>query len=178
MSKGYWSLLVAAAVLAIAFTTACSQNAVAALVTTLGNACSAAAGLGGDATLSQAILADTATASEQVLAWKTGTSTQNVQEALGILEADLSRVPETATVAPFIDLGVATIDGILSDITGQAPATTTAGLSLHLLNVSASAAQPVRHPKYSGRLPKKASDFVTEWNKVVAANPKAGVKKL
>lgn len=193
MTKRYWSLSIACVVLAIAFTTGCSQNTIAALVATLGSACSTAAGAAGDAALSQAILADTSTASAQALAWKSGTPTQNVEQALGDLEADLSKIPETAAVAPFIDLGIATIDGILTDITGQAPAAATAELGAHLRNVSASVAKPVRagttgnaslpaggarHPKYSGNLPKKAADFVTEWNKLVAANPKTGVKKL
>jgi hypothetical protein len=170
------SLLAAVAVAAVGLSLACSQNTLAALVTTMGNACSAAAGLSGNPALGKTIQADTATASQQVLAWKSGSTTQNVEQALNDLEADLSEIPESSQVAPFIDLGIATIDGILTDIGAPTrPAATTAELgAAHLVNVRASATgkRPVRHPKHAGKLPKRAAEFVKEWNKLVEANPK------
>jgi hypothetical protein len=157
-------IYVATMIVAVMVTVACSQNTLAALVTTLGTACSAAAGLAGDAAMAQTILADTAKASQQVLNWKSGTPTQDVEQALAIVEADLSAIPETAAVAPFIDLGIATIDGILTDITGQAPPQT-ASVKPGM------APRAIRHPRYSGKLPKSGTEFATAWNKLVDGNP-------
>ena len=185
MTKRVWIGMVAVAAMGAAMSVACSQNTVAALVETLGNACSAAAGLAGDATAAKQIVADTATASQQVLAWKSGTPTQDVEQALGDLEADLSAIPETSKVAPFIDLGIATIDGILVDITGQAPVangslspTSAKGWQMWgsrpLLNGTQGSAggrvvlvggrRGVRHPKFAGKLPKRAGEFNSTWN--------------
>jgi hypothetical protein len=160
----------AVAVLAVMLATACSQNTIAALVTTLGNACSGAAALAGNAQLSRTILADSAKASQQVLAWKSGSAAENVVQVLHDLQADLSEIPETASVAPFIDLGIATIDGILTDITGQVPAATQ---SMRWASV-----RSVRHPRYSGEPPRTAKAFNAAWDKLVNEHPQfAGLRR-
>lgn len=150
-------------ILAITLTTvACvTQSVLATLITTLGNASASIAALEGSATLATTLKADTAAASSAVLNWQKGSSAVMVIEALGIVEADLNLIPYVAPYSALIDIGIATVDEIITIVTGAAPPVP----AIKRVTV-------MHHVKLTGKTPHNRKHFVSMWNSVAASDPK------
>lgn len=143
--------------------TACNQNTVAALVTTLGNASASIADIEGNTALAARLQTDTQAAAAAVLAWKQGTPAQNVVQALGIVQADLNLICSNGVPCtnyePLITLSLGTITSIIEIVNPGAAPTMTANVAgtrrtVHLTNP-----------------PKTAKDFSKQWNAICNANP-------
>ena len=98
-----------------------SQTTLSALVTTLGNASAAIATLEGNAALGKQLQADTSVAAAAILAWKSGSAATEVIQALNIVQADLNLIPYIAPYSALIDIGIATVDEIITIVTGASP---------------------------------------------------------
>lgn len=130
-----------------------SINTTSALVTVLGNAAATIAALDGNAALSATLKADTAAASTAVLNWKKGTATQNVIQALNLVEADLNLIPGTSRYAPLVDLAIGTVESILEIV--QPGSSSPNGIM----------ARPgVTHRVSLAKPPTSADQFKKEWN--------------
>ena len=151
-------------ILAITLTTvACvTQSVLATLITTLGNASASIAALEGNATLATTLKADTAAASSAVLNWQKGSASTMVIEALNIVEADLNLIPYVAPYSALIDIGIATVDEIITIVTKAAPPAASSMKSI----------TPGRHVKLTGKVPHNRKHFVSTWNTVAASDPK------
>lgn len=138
------------------FITGCpTQNTTAALVTVLGNAASTIAALEGNTQLAATLKTDTAAASSAVLNWKKGTPTQNVIQALNLVEADLNLIPGTGKYAPLVDLAVGTVESIMEIV--QPGSSSPNGVM----------ARPnITHRVYLAKPPKDAAQFQKEWNAI------------
>jgi hypothetical protein len=137
---------------------ACIQSGVAALVTTLGNASSGIAALEGNSTLAATLQTDTAAVSTAVLNWKQGSPTQNVIQALNLVEADLDLIPSTDKYAPLVDLAIGTVESIMEIVQPNSTA------------VQARAG--ITHRVYLKSPPKSAGQFKKEWNSLAPAEAK------
>ena len=132
-----------------------SQNTIASLVDVLGNASSSIAALQGNTQLAATLKTDTAAASSAVLNWKKGTPTQNVIQALNLVEADLNLIPGTGQYAPLIDLAIGTVESIMEIVQpGSASVQGRVG---------------VTHRVYLKSPPKNADQFKKEWNALAPA---------
>lgn len=132
-----------------------SQQTIADLINTLGSAAAQLATYENNPTLAAKLQTDVAAAANAVLNWKKGTPSQLVVEALNLVEDDLNLFPLAGPYVPLIDLAIATVEGILSEL-GLTPAA-----------ASADAAQPVhRHRKIivAYKAPKNAKAFAAKWN--------------
>jgi TctA family transporter len=133
-----------------------TQSVIATLITTLGNASASIATIEGNPTLAAQLKADTAAAAAAVLNWQNGSASQDVIEALGIVEDDLNLLPFAGPYIPLITLALATIQEIIALVTTKSPTPVVA----HTHKV-----QP-HIILYSGKAPKKAKDFKAAWNKI------------
>jgi hypothetical protein len=160
-------LMAVCVLLSSIFVSGCNSNTVADLVITLGNAASSVAALEGNSSLSTKLTADVATAATDIKNWKTGSPTQEVVEALNLVQADLSLFPQTDQYAPLIALSISTVESILEIVV---PNPTTAFPHTN--------ADSVARAKVSAPAPKTARDFKNRWNAIVAANPNLNAAKL
>jgi len=141
-----------------------SQSTIAALVSTLGTATASIAALEGNTALAAKVKADTADAAAAVLAWKSGTPSQMVIEALNIVADDLNLIPYVTPYVALIDIGIATIESIITIVASKSPAPASA--------VNAKRATVRRQVKLAVKTPKTRNQFVKLWNEAAAANPK------
>jgi hypothetical protein len=142
----------------------CSDQAtIASLLQTVGTAVSSLEAIEGNTTLASQLQKDFTTASQDVLAWQPGTASQDVIQALNLVESDLNLLPVSAEDSALVDLAVGTIDAILTDITAKTPATVTNG-AVTALKVAAPHAQ-LSNP------PKNSKAFRKAWNKELQKHP-------
>jgi hypothetical protein len=162
--------IVALALIPSMLMTACDQNTLATLATTLGTSAANIAKLEGNTALATKLTADTAAASSAIANWQTGTPATEVIEALNLVEDDLNLIPGTSDYAPLADFAIATTESILALLPQPAPTpATAASLSAHA----------VFYPAASmASLPKTSSQYKKQWNAIVAANPKLAAAKL
>jgi hypothetical protein len=140
--------------------TACNQNTLATLVTTLGNASASIAALEGNTALAATLKADTAAATTAVLNWKSGTPTQNVIQALNLVEADLNLIPSISQYAALVDLAIGTVESIIEIVQPGAS-------SIDSVNTRPG----VTHRVYLANAPKNAAQFKAAWQAKIDANP-------
>ena len=141
-------IAVTGALLLCAVLAACSQSSVAALVTMLG-----IAALEGNTPLAAMLQADTAAASSAVLNWKSGSPTQNVIQALNLVEADLNLIPGSSKYAPLVVLAIGTVESIMEIIHPGSSSPT--GINSR---------KGVTHRVYLAHPPKTEAQFKKEWN--------------
>lgn len=140
-----------------------TQNTISALVTVLGNASASIAALENNPTLAAALKTDTAAAALAVTNWKQGNPTQNVIQALNLVEADLNLIPGTGQYAPLIDLAIGTVESILEIVQPGASSIDSVHKRVGITH-RVSLANP----------PKDAATFQKEWNAL--APPEAAIK--
>lgn len=134
-----------------------NQQTLADLVNTLGAAATQLAAYEGNPSLAAKLQADVAAASSAVLAWKKGTASQMVIEALNLVEDDLNLFPIAGPYVPLIDLAIGTVEAILSEFPGAAAAATASG-------------KPRRQVSLSYKAPKTSKAFAQKWNSIAPAN--------
>jgi hypothetical protein len=135
-----------------------SQQTIADLINTLGVATEQLATLEGNTSLSAKLATDVAAASSAVLNWKKGSATQEIAEALNLVEDDINLFPGAGPYVPLIDLAIGTIEAILA----QFPSTT------------ATVSAKRRTVKLPYKAPKNNKDFAKRWNTL--APPQASIK--
>jgi hypothetical protein len=145
-----------------------NQSELASLAQTLGSASANIATLEGNTALATQITTETNTAVSAITSWKSGTPTNEIIEAIGILESTISLFPTIGSYAPLIDIALATIQTILAMLP---PATITPTTPVN--------ARMVRHV-YMSPVPKNTASFKKQWNAAVMADskisPKAEIK--
>lgn len=141
------------------------KQTASALVSTLGTAVGALETLEGNASAAQQIQKDTATAAAQIQAWTSGSTTQNISEALGIVQSDIGLLPVSNADQALIDLALGTVQELLNLFPStSAPA-------------NATIAHPVRAVHLSAKV-KSRGDFVKRWNALVVQQPKLAAAQL
>jgi hypothetical protein len=162
------SLLTAGCLLAACiFLTGCpSLNSTATLVTVLGNAASSIATIEGNTQLAATLKTDTAAASSAVLNWKKGMPSQNVIQALNLVEADLNLIPGTSTYAPLVDLAIGTVESIIEIVQPGATSITPQNKRVG-----------VTHRVWLANPPKTDAQFRTAWNGIIAQHPELSAAK-
>ncbi len=106
-------------VFCIPFTGCLGQNDVAALLKVVGTSVSSIATIQGNADLAKKLNTDFNAASDAVSKWKQGDATQNVTQALNILQSDLNLIPVSDNVKIYIELAIATTNSILAIVTPE-----------------------------------------------------------
>lgn len=132
------------------------------LAQTLGNASVNVANLEGNPALAAKLTAATSTAVTSIVNWKSGTATNDVIQAIGILEETLSLFPVIGPYVPLIDLALGTIQTILSLIPPPTVTQVVAARNIRTVHLA--------------HAPKKTADFKKQWNAIVVANPTALAK--
>jgi hypothetical protein len=127
-----------------------SQQTIASLINTLGAAAEQLATYENNPTLAAKLQTDVAAASAAVLAWKKGTASQMVVEALNLVEDDLNLFPFAGPYVPLIDLAIGTVEAIMASL-GLTPAPT-------------AGAKPRRQVSLAYKAPKTSKDFKSKWN--------------
>jgi hypothetical protein len=157
---------------ALAFsTTGCtSQQTAADMITTVGTAVASLEAIEGNTSAVQAIQTDFAAASSAVANWKTGTPTQQVAEALALVESDLNLLPVSSQDQALIDLAIGTVDQLLVEFPGTSTATTPAvtKVSFHYAFYQT---QVQHRTVHLAKAPKSKKDFKAQWNAVLKARP-------
>lgn len=176
------STLAALLCAALAFsTTGCtSQQTAADMITTVGTAVASLEAIEGNTSAVAQIQADFAAASSAVANWKTGTPTQQVAEALALVESDLNLLPVSSQDQALIDLAIGTVDELLTEFpattTTTTPAVTTVSFRYASFGDSiaygSGTAQVKHRTVHLAKTPKSKKDFVKQWNAVLKANPK------
>jgi hypothetical protein len=148
------------------FLTGCpsSSQTIASLVQVLGSSAASIASLEGNTSLAQKLQTDTAAAVVAVTNWKAGTVAQDVIEALNLVEDDLNLFPVLGAYGPLIDLAIGTIESILALLPQPA-----APAAAHVAHRAVHLNQPA---------PKTASAYKSQWNAIVASNPKLTAAKI
>lgn len=144
-------------------TTGCaSQQTLAALVSTVGTSVATLEAIeGASPQLIQKVQQDTAIATQDVLNWKQGSPTQDIINALNLVQDDISVLPVPPQDAALVSLAIGTIDQILTIVqvsSGTTPVTTAKNI----------------HFKLKHQI-KNSKEFKKEWNSILATNPKAPV---
>ncbi|MDE3106398.1 MAG: hypothetical protein KGK08_14605 [Acidobacteriota bacterium] len=161
MQQSGWTAMVAALVVllvAMPLQGCVSQGQIAALTQTLGTSSANIATIEGNTQLAAQLLADTNAAVMAIDNWKTGTTTQNIVEALGIVQQDLNLIPATSQYTPLIDVAIATVQSILVLLPASSASTTP------------TIAHPTRVVSLGHPAPKTAGEFRKQWNAVCAKN--------
>jgi len=125
-----------------------SQQTIADLINTLGAAGAQLATYENNPTLAAKLRTDVAAAAAAVLAWKKGTASQMVVEALNLVEDDLALFPVVGQYAPLIDLAIGTVEDILAQLG---------------LTAAAVRATPKR-AVHLAKAPKTSKQFAAQWN--------------
>lgn len=134
------------------------QQTAADLINTLGQATEQLATLEGNTSLAARLPKDVAAASAAVLNWKKGSTTQDITEALNLVEDDLSLFPVAGPYVPLVDLAIGTVEAILAEFPSATPATVSAN-------------RRAVHLPY--KAPKNKKDFAKRWNAI--APPQAHI---
>lgn len=143
-----------------------SQTTIADLVAIVGTTIASLETVEGNTTAVTKIQADTAAATAQVLAWKTGTPTTEVIEALNLVEDDLNVLPISTEDQQFVDLAIGTINEVLALL----PANTTTATVAH---------DTIQHRKVSlAKTPKDVKTYKKIWNGLAAKTTKFAGTKL
>jgi hypothetical protein len=135
---------------------ACNQANIAALVSVLGNASASIAALEGNTALAATLQADTAAAADAVKNWKQGTPSQNVIEALNLVEKDLNLLPVNSKYSALIILAIGTAESIIAIVQANNPQ---ASMS------------PGPQRAHLANPPKTAKEFTARWNAIAQSNP-------
>jgi hypothetical protein len=164
-TKAVSTILCLTICIAVCLTAGCNQNTIAALVSTLGSSTAAVASFEGHSDLAAKIRTDAEQAKADVLAWKPGTDSEMVVEAIHLLENDLNLVcasipgqvgQDCNAYQPLIVLALATADSIISIVKPTAKAQARASFTV---------------------APKSAKEYKVQWNSIVDRNPAlAGVR--
>jgi hypothetical protein len=131
------------------------QKTIATLTGTLTQAVTNVAQLEGNAALAAQLQRDGSAAQAAIAGWQNGSAVDDVIEALGILQDDLNLIPYANQYAPLIDLGIGTIQTLLSLI----PASSVTPSVQAKLTAHRSRTVFLGHPA-----PKTNAEFVKEWN--------------
>jgi hypothetical protein len=158
---------------ALAFTTTgcTSQQTAADMITTVGTAVASLEAIEGNTSAVQQIQTDFSAASSAVANWKTGTATQQVAEALTLVENDLNLLPVSSQDQALIDLAIGTVDQLLVEFPGTTSTTTPTAttVSFHYAFYQAKVQHRTVH---LAKVPKSKKDFKAQWNAALRANPK------
>lgn len=135
----------------------------ASLAQTLGNASANVATLEGNTNLAAQITTYTNSAVTAITNWKSGTPTNDVIEAIGILQSALSLVPQLGAYATLIDIALSTIQTILA-LLPAATITPNAPVSARKVRVVY-----LSYPKKNGS-DANVKEFKAHWNAVCATD--------
>lgn len=144
-----------------------SQNTTAALIGIAEVAVSSLETIEGNTAAAQQIQTDFSAAQSAVLNFKAGSPTQDVAQALKLVQDDLNLLPVSKQDEAYINLAIGTINSILLLF----PQPTT-GLSAHTSLV------PHRTIVSNTPPPKNAAEFKAQWNAIHSAAPLAGLRAL
>lgn len=136
-------------------TTGCSQDELAGLASTLGSAASGLASALGQTTLAADITKYSQQVSAAIAAWTTNSTTQDITEAITLLQTALNEIPATVPYVGLIDIALSAIQGIITWVSSKS-----AALSAALKSVP----KTVRVLTYTGKTPKDARTFKSIWN--------------
>jgi hypothetical protein len=129
-----------------------SQTTLADLIAIVGTSIASVETIDGNTAAVAKIQTDTAAATTEVLAWKSGTPTTEVIEALNLVEDDLNALPVSTLDTQYIDLAIGTVNEILTLI----PASTTTATVVH---------DAVPHRQvHLAKTPKDAKTYKKIWN--------------
>jgi len=120
-----------------------SQNQTAALVGVAGTAIASLEAIEGHTDAAAKIQTDFAAAQSAVLHWKAGTPTEDVSQALQLVESDLNLLPVSEKDRAYVELAVGTVQSVLDLFPGA--------VAPHIA-VAGSVA------------PKTVDEFKAEWN--------------
>lgn len=127
-----------------------SQNTTAALVGVAGTAIASLETLEGHTEAAAKIQTDFAAAQTAVLNWKAGTPTQDVAQALALVESDLNLLPVSVQDQAYITLAIGTVQSVLDLF----PAAQGSGITSN-----------VRHADVNTFVaPKTVDEFKARWN--------------
>jgi hypothetical protein len=120
-----------------------SQNTTAALVGIAGTAIASLETIEGNTDAAAKIQTDFAAAQTAVLNWKAGTPTQDVAEALQLVESDLNLLPVSQKDQAYVTLAIGTVQSVLDLFPGA--------IAPHVAVTSVPA-------------PKSVAEFKARWN--------------
>jgi hypothetical protein len=171
------SLVAAPLCAALIFSTSgCThQTTTAELIGIVGTSVAALETIEGNTTAATKLSTDFAAAESAVMNWKSGTPTQNVAEALQLIESDLSLLPVTSEDTALIDLAIGTVDQILAIFGTPATPVTTAlinGVPAHIVYAGYGQTVTTQHRPVPAVHFKNKKQFKSAWNKILANHPK------
>lgn len=140
-----------------------SQSTTAQLISIVGNSVAslvaADSSITGSSNLSTQLTTDFAAASTLVANWKAGTPSQDVVQALNLVEKDLNLIPVDDQTKVFITLAIATVDSIVA-----------------VVQPAASGNLSVAQAKTSNVVTVK--QYKNQWNALVTVHPKFASARL
>ena len=157
-------------------TLGCDQQQTAAeLVSTVGTATSSLLQFEGNPFAASQVTASVAVATAAITNWKSGSPTQDIAEALNLVEDDLNLIPVSTTDKALVDLAIGAVDQLLALFPGKTvspvvvPATAGAPSALLIAYQTIAPARPhVAHRKvYLAKTPKTAKQFKAQWNAAI-----------
>lgn len=132
------------------------QNTTAALVGIAGTAIASLETIEGNSDQAARIQKDFSLAQTAVLNWKQGTPTEDVAQALLLVQNDLSLLPVSTQTQAYIELALGTVQSILV-------------LFPNTVQPSFAVTAKVRHPQIVA--PKTAAEFKKSWNSIGGIAP-------
>lgn len=143
-------------------TTGCpTQNTTAALVGIAGTAIASLETIEGHTQAATQIQTDFSAAQTAVLNWKSGTPTQDVAQALQLVESDLNLLPVSVQDQAYIELAIGTVQSVLELFPAANP---TPGTVLSPATLSHAQALSIVAPK-------TADEFKARWNGIGGIAP-------
>ena len=150
--------------------TGCTSSAtISDLVGTLGSTAESIATIQGNTALAAKLQTDVAAAQTAILSWKSGSPATEVIELLNIVSDDLALFPVTSTEAAYIQLGIATIDGILALLPQSATPAVAHSARAHYILVDTKTGKTLAAPKSAKQFNKIKSEITAGTVKISKA---------